>query len=66
MTLSRGVELPLADEVSVRGVDDPDKAGVPAVGRLFDIMPVVVRWKLSGVADESVSSWIFVSQAYPA
>ena len=58
MTLSRGVEVPLLEEeASPFGVAVPERAGVPAVGRRLEMIPVFVFCKESVGVDDSVSSY---------
>ena len=56
MTLNFGVELPLVEEDRSLGVTVPDVLGVLQPGRLFDMIPVLVRSSTAGVHDVSVPS----------
>jgi hypothetical protein len=59
------MELPLLDaDGSEFGVAAPERAGVPAIGRLFEMIPVLVFWNVMvGVADSVSSYGIPMSQS---
>ena len=57
MTLSLGVEPPPLEDGSSDGVAVPESAGVPAVGRRFEIMPVLVFSNVTVGVDDSVTSY---------
>lgn len=56
MTLILGVEVPLLLDEARFGVVVPESAGVAETGRRLDIIPVLVRWRVSaGVGDPASS-----------
>ena len=54
LTLIRGVEVPLV-LVEASGVAEPERAGVPRIGRLLEMIPVVVRLNSTAGVEEPES-----------